>query len=126
MEEFERTDESVRQRAYDIGLPNAHTAIRGFDEQNRVVYVAQTRSQQTYRCAFCADEIYSGIAHVVARTITIDEKRDHHHYDFQCFCSRLLPKLVRLELIEPDRASKSVLNKKIKKMRQHRQPKTGR
>jgi hypothetical protein len=99
-------------------LPNRHQAVRGRNAEGQTVHLSHSIAQKLYRCASCALDIQIGDEHAIMSIVqTMDRNYNHHHLDLRCVRDTILPSLKHAEIIEPQKADASRINKKRRQYR---------
>ncbi|MEX0748701.1 MAG: hypothetical protein WD467_03710 [Candidatus Saccharimonadales bacterium] len=106
----------------DIGerfadLPNRREAVWGRDAEGGSVYLRHAIARKRYRCPSCQDDIPIGSEHAILGRVQSAQSYDHHHLDFNCVQSVILPSLSRLTVVSPKAASATAVNKRSRQKR---------
>lgn len=101
-------------------LPNRRQALRAKDSENLTVYISHAIAKKLYRCPCCYGDIPIGGEHVIVSRIQMSRAYSHHHVDMDCTQQLILPRLTDIEVISPQQASATEVNKKARKYRNKR------
>ena len=91
-------------------LPNRRWAIKARDKNGVIVFLRAAVAKKLYNCYGCGHDISIGSEHVIMGRAQVARKYDHHHLDFDCTHSKILPNLYGLRSIDANKASASAIN----------------
>ena len=98
-------------------LPSRREALRAKDADNLTVFLSHSIAKKLYRCPCCAGNIPIGSEHVVMSRVQMSRAYNHHHLDFICTQKKILPTLKAIQIINPQDASATAMNKRGRKFR---------
>lgn len=101
-------------------LPSRRESLKGVDKNGVVMYLSFGIAKKLYRCLCCAGNIHIGSEHAILSHAEKLGGYNHHHVDFECVQSELLPKLSDIKIIKPKEATPTAMNKRARRARYNR------
>lgn len=102
------------------GMLNRRQALRAKDANQLTVFLKHSIAKKLYRCPCCQNDIAIGSEHVVMSRVQMAKTYTHHHVDFSCIKETILPNLSSIEVISPEQASATAVNKRARRYRNKR------